>query len=468
MAPYLRLALTAALILPACQEHAEVSLTPGQQKKVQAHLLSAAPTPKTPIGAVIENQVRLIGVDVDKTTVKPGDTVTVTYYLEALAEKPDDTMIFVHFQGRKNDRAAWQNLDHHPIEGLYPLRQFKKGQWLKDVHRFTVKPDFSGGEAKIYWGLFRGNYRLKISNADKVPSDDENRVIVATLMVEGAKLATPSRSLPTATTSRLRPGESLTVDGKLDEPVWGRARWTPHWTSPDGKNGPAPKTRAKFAWDDAHLYVAVAAEDDDIWSTFTERDSNTWEQEVIEIFIDADGDRKDYLELQVTPANVVFDARFAAHRSDLAAARAWNMEGFKTAVQVDGTLNQRDDKDRGYTIEMAIPIAEVPGAAKTPAVGARWLVNLFRWDLPKDGRQRAAAWSPPIRGDFHALDRFGALRFVDGPSAPTKLGPITPTGHPIIDARPIKLDPAKLKRLKLGQKAVEAPAPSQSPESTAK
>ena len=145
----------------------------------------------------------------------------------------------------------------------------------------------------------------------------------------------------------------------MTEPVWTRAKWTAFWTSPDGKNRPAPKSRAKFAWDEENLYVAVFSEDDDVWSTFTKRDSNTWEQEVIEVFIDADGDQKDYLELQVTPANVVFDAKFARHRSDLKVARAWNMAGWKTAVKVDGTLNKRDDKDRSYTVEMVIPIAEV-------------------------------------------------------------------------------------------------------------
>ena len=58
-----------------------------------------------------------------------------------------------------------------------------------------------------------------------------------------------------------------------------------------------------------YLYIAVESEDTDVWSTFTKRDANTWEQEVIEVFIDADGNKKDYLELQVTPANVVFDAK---------------------------------------------------------------------------------------------------------------------------------------------------------------
>lgn len=435
--------LAGLLALAGCQEYAEPTLTPAQKKKVEAHLLAEAPTPQHPVGAVIEDQVRLIGYDIDKTTAKPGDKVTVTYYIEGLAEKPDDNMLFVHFQGRKNDPKAWMNLDHHPIEGLHPLRKLTKGQIAKDVQTFKIREDFPAGPAKVYWGLWRGNYRLKVQNKDdpKVEVDPEGRVVLATVTVQsdGKAKRDEGDGLATATAAKLAEGETVTVDGKLDEPVWQRARATADWTSPDGKNRPAPKTRARFAWTADTLYVAVESEDDDVWTTFTERDSNTWEQEVIELFIDADGDKRDYLELQVTPANVIFDAKFERHRSDLAKARAWNMEGLRTAVVVDGTLNQRDDTDKGYTVEMAIPVAQVPGAKAPIAHGQSWRVNLFRWDAPKEGRQKAAAFSPPVVGDFHALDRFGRLRFMDPAVKPTLPG----RKLPVITPRTLKLDPAK-------------------------
>ena len=212
------------------------------------------------------------------------------------------------------------------------------------------------------------------------------------------------------------------MDGKLEEPVWKRARWTANWTHPSGKGGQKPKTRAKFVWDSDNLYVGVESIDDDIWSTLEKRDSNTWEQEVIEVFIDADGDKKDYLELQVTPANVVFDAKFSRHRSPLGAARAWNMKGLRTAVHVDGTLNKRDDTDKAWTVEMVIPASEVPGAKHPIAAGQSWKVNLFRFDWPKNQkRQNAVSFSPPVVPDFHALDAFGAIKF-EGKRPSRKLG----------------------------------------------
>ena len=109
--PPMRLSLLVALLLGvmACQEYAEPTLTSAQKKKVGAHILTDAPTPQHALGAIIEDQVKLVGYDIDKTKVKPGESLTVTYYVEMLAEHPDDNKIFVHFQGRKNDPKAWMN-----------------------------------------------------------------------------------------------------------------------------------------------------------------------------------------------------------------------------------------------------------------------------------------------------------------------------------------------------------------------
>ena len=38
---------------------------------------------------------------------------------------------------------------------------------------------------------------------------------------------------------------------------------------------------------------------------------------------------------------------------------------------------------------------------------------MFRLDSPKDKGQVAVAWSAPMVGDFHKLDRFGELVFGD-------------------------------------------------------
>ena len=136
----------------------EVTLSPAQEALVQQSQLSSPPAPQYPLNVDFGAQVRLLGVDLSAQAVRPGGTVTVTYYLEGLSDSPQDYKVLTHLQGR--GRGAWQNLDHVPVKGLFPLKNLKKGQVIKDVQTFRVKPNFPASKAKLYWGLYRGKLRL--------------------------------------------------------------------------------------------------------------------------------------------------------------------------------------------------------------------------------------------------------------------------------------------------------------------
>ena len=89
-----------------------------------------------------------------------------------------------------------------------------------------------------------------------------------------------------------------------------------------------------------------------------------------------------------------------------------------TESMINGTINKRDDQDKGWSVEIALPLADAngmdkPGVKVPPAVGDMWKINMFRLDAPKDKGQAAVAWSAPLVGDFHKLDRFGELVFGD-------------------------------------------------------
>jgi len=140
---------------------------------------------------------------------------------------------------------------------------------------------------------------------------------------------------------------------------------------------------------------------------------------VLEFFLDPDGDGKDYLELQITPRNVVFDARFAQRlgtgdtprEAQIAAAKAWNLEGLETAVHVEGTLGNPSDEDQFWSVEMKLPLAKLPGLeGKAPQTNDTWALNFYRFDRPKEGVTWAYAWSTGPRGDFHQVDKFGEAK----------------------------------------------------------
>ncbi len=207
------------------------------------------------------------------------------------------------------------------------------------------------------------------------------------------------------------------IDGRLDDAVWKRT---------DGIRlgygfGPTPgapgrPTRAWLCWDRDALYVAFRATDPDIWSTLTERDGPLWEGEVVEIYIDPDGDGKNYKEFEVSPLNTVIDlniARGAPSAPNWREARKWDAPGWRTAVGVKGTLAVRTDTDECWVVEMLIPWQVFTTAGgRPPGPGDRWRAQLLRIERPKAGKPEFSAWS--ATDTFHRTERFGTIVFVRG------------------------------------------------------
>jgi hypothetical protein len=139
----------------------------------------------------------------------------------------------------------------------------------------------------------------------------------------------------------------------------------------------------------------------------TKRDDPLWNEEVVEVFLDPDGDGLNYAELEVSPNNVVVDLLLARPRADLAASLRWDIDGLLTAVgRTPG----------GWVAEIAIPwpSLEAAGVRSPPAAGDTWRVGLYRIKRPRgvEGEDEFLAWSltQADRG-FHDPERFGYVRF---------------------------------------------------------
>jgi hypothetical protein len=183
----------------------------------------------------------------------------------------------------------------------------------------------------------------------------------------------------------------------------------------DGK--PAePATTARVLWDPEHLYVFFDAEDDDIWTPYTQRDDPLYNAEVVEAFIDADRSGSTYNELQVAPNGLVFDAYFPARRRGM--DLSWD-SGLTTRVRVTGEVASREGEggDRGWTAEIAVPVARLAAVPRwPPQEGDAWKFNLYRLEV-RSG-QRGQALAPVRMPDFHHLPAFADLRFAETEPCP--------------------------------------------------
>jgi len=220
----------------------------------------------------------------------------------------------------------------------------------------------------------------------------------------------------------------VTIDGKLDDPAWQAAPWTEDFVDIEGDRRPRPrfKTRAKMLWDDKYFYISAQLEEPHVWGTLTKHDSVIFHDNDFEVFIDPDGDNHNYAELEINALNTTWDLLLKKpYRDGGPALNEWEMPGLKTAVHVDGTLNDPGDTDRGWSVEIAIPwgvlgkLADVPAP---PRDGDQWRVNFSRveWQHEvvggkyrkvKGRREDNWVWSPQGVVDMHRPEMWGYVQF---------------------------------------------------------
>jgi hypothetical protein len=397
----------------ACVEQQEEKPTAEDQEYVKKNLLSAAPTPQFKVDADLDGKVVYLGLDVTPNPIDPGRDVKVTQYWKVVSPPGDGWRMFSHVSGPNN--TGYQNRDHGPLRGKYPVAQWKAGDIIRDEFNFSVPATWQYDHVEVYAGLWRHSENMAVKSG---PHDAKNRVLAAAIPVKRAGPPQPPKKYLVRKTAK-----PIKIDGKLDEPAWKSAPSVGAFVNTMTGAPAEVKTDAKLLWDDQNLYIAFENADTDVWSTLNKRDDKLWTQEAVEVMLDADGNGRSYIELQVAPNNNVFDTYLPEYRkyeNDLDPKRKqydWNSKA-KTAVKVDGTLNKRNDQDKGWTVEIALPLADANGLATSgakipPSYGDTWRLNLFRLDAPEGKSQLAAAWSPPLVGDFHVLDRFGQIVFVD-------------------------------------------------------
>lgn len=220
------------------------------------------------------------------------------------------------------------------------------------------------------------------------------------------------------------------IDGRLDEAVWGHAPWSEPFVDIEGDSKPRPhfETRMRMLWDDDALYIGARLDEPHVWGTLTEHDAVIYHDNDFEVFLDPSGRGHHYVELEVNPLNTTWDLLLThPYRSGGTPISGWEFEGLRTAVAIDGTLNNPTDVDTGWSVEIAIPwrsLRDVAGVECPPKPGDQWRINFSRVEWQHtvvDGRYRKVpdtpeynwVWSPQFAIDMHRPEWWGVLQFTD-------------------------------------------------------
>jgi len=230
------------------------------------------------------------------------------------------------------------------------------------------------------------------------------------------------------------------IDGQLDEAAWQAAPWTEYFVDIEGDAQPKPRfrTRARMLWDDKYFYVAAELEEPHVWGTLTQHDTVIFNDHDFEVFIDPDGDSHEYYEFEMNALNTGWDLRLKKPYKDGGPAlNEWEIPGLKTAVHINGTLNNPADTDVGWTLEIAFPwqaLAEFAGRKTPPAEGDKWRVNFSRvewltdivdgkYRKRPDKREDNWVWSPQGIIDLHRPEKWGSVQFTRKPTGSVAFSP---------------------------------------------
>jgi hypothetical protein len=224
------------------------------------------------------------------------------------------------------------------------------------------------------------------------------------------------------------------IDGRIEDAPWASASWTEQFVDILGPGAARPRfaTRAKMLWDDDYFYIAAEMEEPHVWATLTARDSVIYRDNDFEVFIDPDGDTHAYFEIELNALSTEWDLFLAKpYRDGGKAISDWDIAGLRSAVWVDGTINDPADTDRGWSVEIAIPwraLEQEAGRPVPPSSGDVWRVSFSRVEwrtevvgdeyrkvidhstgkpLPEDNW----VWSPQGVVNMHCPERWGLVLF---------------------------------------------------------
>ncbi len=154
-----------------------LSLPAGYADKIAFGLASPA-APAHPLDAQIGPNLHVLGYDLPKAAVHRGDAAELVTHFQLSGKIEPGWRLFFHLDGP----GGFRNLDHIPVEGVYPMERWRPGQHVRDRMSITFTTAMPPGVYAVYVGLFKGSARQPVLPASV--SDGHDRLRVATITVD--------------------------------------------------------------------------------------------------------------------------------------------------------------------------------------------------------------------------------------------------------------------------------------------
>lgn len=194
----------------------------------------------------------------------------------------------------------------------------------------------------------------------------------------------------------LRTGEKITVDGRLDEPAWGKGEPISNFIQfqPEkGKPASFPSS-VKVLFDDNYVYFGFSCEDKEpgkVIARLTKRDADLWEDDSVIVFLDTFLDKRNCYYFSTNVLGTQSDGRVV--ENGLTIDKTW-----------DGIWKSAGQRTEfGWAAEVAIDLGSLkfkPGEERT------WGFNVGR-SIPR--LFESSFWAGPLESPYK-VSQFGELR----------------------------------------------------------
>lgn len=182
----------------------------------------------------------------------------------------------------------------------------------------------------------------------------------------------------------------------------------------DGKSAAAPRTQVRLAYDAEWLYLRYNCEDDRTICQMNEDEMDLWEEDVVELFVDAGNDQRDYLEFEWNPLGAKVDLLIVwGADGKFRTYREWDAKGMQYRVEWC-EVSIGNETVPGWICEVKIPLHLFGDMPKMPEAGEAWRGNLYRIKRATAEGDQYQSWSavPGKEAAFHQPKRFGWFRFM--------------------------------------------------------
>lgn len=199
------------------------------------------------------------------------------------------------------------------------------------------------------------------------------------------------------------------IDGDLSD--WSAPLLGPFFIHDSGKKA-TQDTFVSLSWNNENLYIAFRCEDSKIVGSLQKKDSQIYKtDDLVEIFIDPDGDGQNYIEIGVNAFSTNYDMLIECISP---ICGGWKTSTTFTVLGMEAVSKITSE---GYTTEIKIPFSSLEnienGNFNKPKIGTKWKGNTFRIDYGNTTEYTVLKPFKSRKFGFHQPKEFIIFEFVE-------------------------------------------------------